>query len=474
VKPGQYRLLGAKDGFERLSYGAKSVFEVGKVLIVDKNHDLTALELRMTPLGAISGRVIDRLGDPVAKAEVIVGFASSYGGPATFDATQIETDDLGRFRIHSLPSATFYLQTLPPIHRSSEGGPGSLLLPTYFRSASDFHGAEAVQVQAGREIEGIEIVLREGPTVEVDGKISTTGSDVQLSDIDLVLLPSDGNVFRTREYSSLLSKRIGGLNGVSPDGTFHLFGVEPGTYELIATSTGHRVHPALGRIEITVGRENVTGVLLPLAKPLTISWTARLEKGPWEKNSCWFMLNPVGADVGLRSYQVATGPSGMATTSGVLPGRYVVTSDCRNSLYVKSARFIDGGGAQDVLDNGLDLTNATGGSAVEVELGANAAELTGRIQDGDYPSPGRYVTLIPDPALPGQTLRFRSGMTDEEGRFRLTHLAPGDYRLYAWVEPLSSLVLVNELFLARFQAQSKKVSVTGGRQDVGVWSAIKP
>jgi len=78
--------------------------------------------------------------------------------------------------------------------------------------------------------------------------------------------------------------------------------------------------------------------------------------------------------------------------------------------------------------------------------------------------PGRWVTLILDPPRSAGALHEISGWSDEEGRLIVKSAAPGDYRVYAWREASLATSSDNPAFLARFAAQSAKVTVRAGQQ----------
>jgi hypothetical protein len=83
------------------------------------------------------------------------------------------------------------------------------------------------------------------------------------------------------------------------------------------------------------------------------------------------------------------------------------------------------------------------------------------------------VTLAPDPLRAELSLRLRSATSDEKGRFTITGVAPGTYRLYAWAEPVTD-VLADPEFLRQFEAQATPVSVGEGQSAQADATLIKP
>jgi hypothetical protein len=69
------------------------------------------------------------------------------------------------------------------------------------------------------------------------------------------------------------------------------------------------------------------------------------------------------------------------------------------------------------------------------------------------PSPHRWLMLVPEPAFSG-----------DDGRFLLTGVLPGNYRLYAWAEELPGFLHLDPAFLHSFAAYSVKVHAEANAQ----------
>ena len=90
VPGGEYRLTAIKSGFLRGNYPY--------AVKVDPGQSMTGLELRLTPQGVISGKVVDEDGDPLERVTVAVISAKPSGRlRGTTQAGQ--TNDLGEFRV---------------------------------------------------------------------------------------------------------------------------------------------------------------------------------------------------------------------------------------------------------------------------------------------------------------------------------------------------------------------------------------
>jgi hypothetical protein len=64
VKPGRYTMSGSKAGYANTAYGATDLGNSGRVLMVGSDQSITGLEYKLTPLGIIQGKVVNRKGEP--------------------------------------------------------------------------------------------------------------------------------------------------------------------------------------------------------------------------------------------------------------------------------------------------------------------------------------------------------------------------------------------------------------------------
>lgn len=98
------------------------------------------------------------------------------------------------------------------------------------------------------------------------------------------------------------------------------------------------------------------------------------------------------------------------------------------TFYLKSARY----GTTSITDAGFTVQPGSDAS-LELTLSPRAAKITGMVLNADsLPAVGATVVLIPD--LPHRDLRYRyiSATTDQKGKFSLTAITPGDYKLFSW------------------------------------------
>ena len=98
-------------------------------------------------------------------------------------------------------------------------------------------------------------------------------------------------------------------------------------------------------------------------------------------------------------------------------------------VYLKSARM----GEDDVLENGLDMTRREVAGVLDLVFSQEGGKAEGVVlNDKNDPVSGATVVLVPDSRKRSQEHLFKSASTDQNGRFSLQGIPPGDYKLFAW------------------------------------------
>jgi hypothetical protein len=146
---------------------------------------------------------------------------------------------------------------------------------------------------------------------------------------------------------------------------------------------------------------------------------------------------------------------GKFVLSGVFADATRLTvSGLPDGFYVKSIQM----GDQEVLESGLDLANGPGG-AIRITLSGKAATVSGSISDADEkPVGGATVVLIPKPEKRRSSSQFlKTARADQQGRFTIKGVDPGDYKAYAW-EDVENMAWLDPEFLK--PVESKGVALT--------------
>jgi protocatechuate 3,4-dioxygenase beta subunit len=187
VRAGRYDLTVSKTGYLTLRYGQLRAFEPGKVIEVTAGQRLERLDVALPRAGAISGRIHDEYGDPVAGV-VARALRVQYvdGRPRlTPIGTGLEallssgfTDDIGRYRIHGLPPGAYVIQAaigqprIPP----GEADDRTSYAPTYYPGTGSSADAQRITLGVGEDLPNIDLQLLPVRHVTLSGTaVSSSG-----------------------------------------------------------------------------------------------------------------------------------------------------------------------------------------------------------------------------------------------------------------------------------------------------------
>lgn len=455
VEPGTYLLGAEKTGYLQLTYGATSMRSGGTPLTLAPGQQMKDLQFKLIPQGVITGKVLDEDGEPVSGGtQITVLQQRGRGGKPEFIAGE-SANDLGEFRLANLSPGRYFVcaqtwsygREVPAKDEPEEG-----FVPTFYPGVTDQAGASAVEVRAGQEASGINITLRRARVYRVAGKLAGLASGQSTRNMNIILTP------RNRGGTTMF---FGGSSGrVKPDGTFDIGHVRPGSYLLSAMVRADMMPQTIGRMPVEVGDSNVKDLVVTLFEPLRISGSVRVEgDGKASPDGMRVMMlqadqEPVWSRPGM------VGPDGAFKIDGIAPDKYFLNAfSLPEGTYLKSARA----GKQEVLDEGLDLTEAQGAVSLELTLGTKPGAVEGMVREDTKPVPGSYVELRPDPPRPAARYLRKSGSADQNGHFTIKDVAPGKYSAYAWRENPGFDFLQDAEALKEVEGKAVKVTVEEGR-----------
>ena len=185
-------------------YGQRSwVSGSGATLTVAAGQKLTGISVSMVPAGTIAGKVRDETGEAVAGIQVqALSYQYQNDGTKTLvSARQVQTDDLGGYRLYWLTPGDYFISAIPngPGGRRGQAaqnlvgavqaagltqvagllsavtaGPAvdEAYAPTYFPGGFDPENAVAVNVPPAQEVGGMDFILRPVQMVTVSGKVT--------------------------------------------------------------------------------------------------------------------------------------------------------------------------------------------------------------------------------------------------------------------------------------------------------------
>jgi hypothetical protein len=108
--------------------------------------------------------------------------------------------------------------------------------------------------------------------------------------------------------------------------------------------------------------------------------------------------------------------------------------------------------------------NVSGDTEMEVVLTAPGAVVEGTVRTAaSTPLGSATVALVPDAPYRRSWVRYRSVVTDPDGKFEIHGIAPGSYKLFAWPE-LDGAAYRNADFMKEFEERGKPVNVEKGKR----------
>jgi hypothetical protein len=265
---GGYNLMAEKSSYSTARYPeqGRSVRSASRPLDVRAGERVEDLTIRMFRGGAIAGRVVDAQGDPVENASITVMLVPRGGRPQPRGGGQ--TNDLGEFRVWRLEPGRYLVRARGNAFGNDGTKPLPQPVPVYYPNALTMDQAQAVVVNRGESVTGVDITLSETIPTVVSG----------------LVLPADGQPLVGGSINYRQAADIHGSDGgtgIRADGTFRLQ-MPPGDYIFEARSQPNRGPAATGQVyrpeselfgtvRVTVSGEALEGLIIPIGTGATAS-----------------------------------------------------------------------------------------------------------------------------------------------------------------------------------------------------------
>jgi hypothetical protein len=454
---GRYTISIAKPGFVMVSYGQRRPFEPGTPVRVAAGEVAAKLEIALPRAAAISGRVVDEFGEPMARVRVSaqrLGFTKGRRVLTPVGDT-VTTDDLGRFRIYGLSPGDYFLAASPTSSALAEDRHG--YVRTLYPSALTVAQATRITLSLGQEAQDIVIAVSPTPLIQISGTaVDSTGA------------PMKHAFGYIRQSASGWAQRESGREFAVKEGAWTATAVPPGDYVITLQATEARTREGytarmpfeLVEYPITLGTENVEGIALTTAQAGIVTGRVLLEDGitlsQLGQNNWVYAEDAAGiAAAGWDEIQ----PDGSFRITGLSGQRLFRIDDTpgRASWLLKSVTL----NGADITDKPLPTPAGSQVAGVVVTIGRKAAELSGTVRDARGMPTSDYTVVLfaADPARRGPATRFtRTARPDVTGRFTVGNLPAGDY-LAATVEYVEPGQQTDPEFLERLVHAATPVSL---------------
>ena len=110
LPPGQYRISVTRDGYVASEYGQRSPTGSGVAINLSAQQQFRDARIALTPAGTISGRILNRYGEPAGNVNVqALRYTYQEGRRSLTPFQTIRTNDLGEYRLFWMPPGQYII-----------------------------------------------------------------------------------------------------------------------------------------------------------------------------------------------------------------------------------------------------------------------------------------------------------------------------------------------------------------------------
>ena len=453
LPPGDYTA-----GFSKSGYSGTLTGNPPNRVHLASDGDTQRLAAKLTQLGGVSGRVLDRDGRPFPLLRVQLSTASQTSNMII--QTSVETDGDGRYQFSGLWPGNYLIEARPIEGKLAGGKAGGAagkekeneatppLRPppspegerrmwanSFYPGVLERSQATRVALHAGWDLPGYDIALQAVPVHRVAGVVfgedgkPAAGVHVAINLADPFEHDSDGTTS-------------------GEDGTFEFPSVHQGDWRL-AGERPHGVTVRKGFTDAIVARHDLENVAIRLSAPFSVSG-----KVEWDKSGDPKAQPPIDSVTLLSvaggwSTSGNTGPDGAFRIGDVYPDRYEVSLWSIKSSYYAASILL---GEREILGQPVEI--AASPPPLRFILKPAASRVHGVVEEGA----GATVVLLPKDEARLNNRFIRSTKCDGEGRYEFSGVRPGDYYALAF-RGAELFVLEDRDFVRRLTGQAVSVQV---------------
>ena len=450
---GRLTLTATKTGYVTLSYGQRRPFEAPRPLDIAAGQRAEGVDFSLPRAGVLVVGVTDQSGEP-APGVAVNAWRSTFTeddgrvltrvGPSSY----AQTDDRGVIRLYGLMPGEYYVTAENPlgpgVHLSGEKG--FALVKTYYPGTPVESEAQRVTLAIGQEVH-----------------VTFPFTTARLATISGTIRSADGTPFV--RPSVMLNQRYESGGGSSragtllPDGRFVIANVVPGTYTVRAAEMTSVDGPS-SEIPVTISGANVEGLVLVPRRPTgVLRGRIMFESGdpPAGLQPSAFPLAMFAADGRFVSSRNLPGSDWTFEITG-LGEPHRIAPYQPPAPWTLKAVLHDG---RDVTDSVIGVADGITVDNVQVVLTNRRTTLGGQVVDAQGRAVGDYTVVVfaDDPTRWGLRSRHvAASRPDQNGRFTVSGLPPGQYRVAA-LEYLERNAERDPGLLARLRQQAALVTL---------------
>jgi hypothetical protein len=482
LSAGRYNVRVQKAGYVGLAYGQRRPLLPGTPLQLDAGQHIKGIEFRMPRGSVVSGTVSDELGEPMPGINVrVLRYQYAQGVRELAPAGSGQTDDRGIYRIWGLDPGEYFISAVAPnftargpiaipAGRGGRGGPvapGRGLprgtpgapaddadvgyAPTYFPGVPSPFEATPVTLGLGAELLDVSFNVLLVRTSEVTGHVTNTdGTPVTAGNVSLSV---EGQTRRGGPGMNL-----GGR--IRWDGAFSIANVPPGRYVIRARGTDD-TFPQYGMMAVTVAGEDLAGLTLVVSPGATLTGAIAFQgsQPPPDVTQVRVTIQPADPGIGAGG-NTRVDKDGRFTLVGIPLGPIWIRAQAPRGWTLKSV-LVDG---REAIDTPLDMRAGQKLSGASLVFSDRQTELNGTLTDAQ----GRPLTEYTILAFPAdmslwrpQARQITTTRPDQNGKFQIRGLPPGDYYLAA-IDPLQQGEWFEPAFLEQQASDASRLSLAEG------------
>ena len=446
---GRYRLTASRNGYVTRDPRFGGGLRAGTISLSSGQH-ADGVTLRLTPSAVIAGRVTSEGDEPVPNV-FVQAMKFTYQGDKRqlSDVGTSTTNDRGEYRIWGLAPGKYYVRATHPRGGPTRAG-SQVYIPIFYPGVSDLSRTQAIELHPGDEISGIDLSFVSLRSVRVSGHV-INASSAPTKEAQVTLVGGSGAITFPAGQASTDAK-----------GAFEIRGVAPGAYTLIAEQFGNADPEKVmrGRISVEVGEVNLGDVDVIVGPGASVSGHVRIEgKANPDLTKLTVSLDAQD-DLSSMGFapdvsNVALRPDGTFTFHDVPEGTYHI-----KVLPLPDGYYLKPSGEGDAVEAGVKV-GRNHAAAVDITLSTGAGRVSGSAAKNQQPFAGATVVLVPEGARRGQPRFYRQALTDSAGRFSISSVTPGDYKVFAW-EEIERGMYFDPDFLQPYEDSGKPVHVEEG------------
>jgi len=414
LQAGRYTIGASKNPFVASIFRQTRSSERGATLTVLDGQTIERVDISLQRGGVITGRVVDDFGEPMSGVQLAATQSRMMNGVRTITFSRVAmTNDLGEFRLFGLAPGDYFVRgawrRTGAAVGSADDGMG--YAPTYFPSTTNVGDAQRLKIGVGTSISGVIVAMTPAPTATISGTA-----------VDSHGAPMKGGI------SLMSAGGMGAWFGASlrPDGSFRIESVTPGDYIL----QGQAGPDEMATMPVSVAGVDITDVRLVGTPPVSVSGRIAFDptQSPLPIGSN-VMATPAYQDVLMGFGRMTPGMAGAdgAFTLKTSPGRRRLDiPGLPNGWAVRAVRFR----GVDVTNDGIEIKANQNVEDVEIDVTDRVTMVVGLVTDASGGASKDYVALVfpQDEHLWTNPARYiKVGRPDEDGRFRIEKLPPGEY-----------------------------------------------